>query len=196
MRKENIEIVRLTAKEILHSLLDATVLPFSAFDKNYKTRKTVEQYALDRNFDRENLKQKIQYLKQKKLINVYTEGKDKFIEITKRGVRDIGWNQIGKSENATKWDGNWRIILFDIPEKKKGDRDIIRKKLLEIGCIQIQKSVYVYPFDCKQDFDLINYYIGSKYYMKYMVAEIIEGEQEIILKFIKKGVLEKNDLKK
>src|SRR3989338_4583595 len=42
-----------------------------------------------------------------------------------------------------KWDKKWRVVCFDIPEKKKYVRHIIHNKLKEIGCYRLQDSVFV-----------------------------------------------------
>lgn len=50
-----------------------------------------------------------------------------------------------------KWNGKWLIVVFDIPEKKKRDRDILRNKLYELGFGKLQRSVFISPFDIYED---------------------------------------------
>lgn len=52
-----------------------------------------------------------------------------------------------------KWDGFWRIVIFDIPEKKKEIRRRLQSKLVELGFGMWQKSVYISPFDWEEDID-------------------------------------------
>ena len=49
------------------------------------------------------------------------------------------------------WDGYWRLIIFDIPEKERGKRQRLRNKLLELGFGMWQKSIYLSPFDWEED---------------------------------------------
>lgn len=51
-----------------------------------------------------------------------------------------------------KWDGKWRIIIFDVPEKLKGKRELLRGELKAYGFLQIQKSVLAYPHPLPQEF--------------------------------------------
>lgn len=44
-----------------------------------------------------------------------------------------------------KWDGVWRIVIFDISEKQKHIRNMVRKKLKKLGFGKWQKSVYLTP---------------------------------------------------
>ena len=53
------------------------------------------------------------------------------------------------------WDGLWRIVLFDIPEKQRGGRDALRSRLRELGFFQFQKSALVYPHPCFDEIDLV-----------------------------------------
>ena len=51
-----------------------------------------------------------------------------------------------KKAEKIKWDGRWRIIFFDIPEKKKEKRNYLRSVIKVIGFKEFQKSVWVYPY--------------------------------------------------
>lgn len=51
-----------------------------------------------------------------------------------------------------QWDGKWRIIIFDIPEKLRGKRDLLRRELVGFGFRQLQQSVWVYPHTLPQAF--------------------------------------------
>ncbi len=46
---------------------------------------------------------------------------------------------------VSKWDGKWRIVIFDIPEKAKKERDTLRKLLLKNDFKKWQASVYISP---------------------------------------------------
>ena len=61
-----------------------------------------------------------------------------------------------------KWDGRWRVIIFDIPEKSRRIRRIFQRKLLEIGFYQLQKSVWVHPFPCEAEVEFLKDFFGVK----------------------------------
>jgi CRISPR-associated endonuclease Cas2 len=50
-----------------------------------------------------------------------------------------------------KWDHLWHLIIFDIPEVKRKQRDKFSRLLSVIGCFRIQRSVYAYPYDCRKE---------------------------------------------
>ncbi|OGE65094.1 hypothetical protein A3I48_02435 [Candidatus Daviesbacteria bacterium RIFCSPLOWO2_02_FULL_36_7] len=47
-----------------------------------------------------------------------------------------------------KWDGKYRIVIFDIPEKRRVTRDLLRSKLKSWGFVLWQKSVWVTKKNC------------------------------------------------
>lgn len=47
-----------------------------------------------------------------------------------------------------KWDGKWRMVIFDIPEKKRAARDLLRYHLKAWGFTPWQQSVWVSKENC------------------------------------------------
>lgn len=76
-----------------------------------------------------------------------------------------------------KWDRRWRVVIFDIPEKRKNTRDRLRLFMSEYGFARLQDSVWIYPYDCE---DLIalakaNFCIGAD--VLYMIVERLERDK-------------------
>src|SRR3989344_3005352 len=69
----------------------------------------------------------------------------------------VGANGIEKLKlpSKKKWDKKWRIVLFDIPEPKKKTRDALRRKLKKLGFLEFQKSVFIFPFPCRDEINFI-----------------------------------------
>lgn len=62
------------------------------------------------------------------------------------------------------WDGKWRLFSFDIPEEFRNARIMIGRKLKSLGCYNIQRSVFVYPYDCKRELEFVSkHYKVSKF---------------------------------
>ena len=51
-----------------------------------------------------------------------------------------------------KWDGKWRMVIFDVPGRKNWKRDRLREKLKQLGFGMWQKSVYITPHPISDDF--------------------------------------------
>ncbi len=46
-----------------------------------------------------------------------------------------------------QWDKKWRIVVFDIEEKERKTRNFLRRQLKLMGFGQLQKSVWLSPYD-------------------------------------------------
>lgn len=57
-------------------------------------------------------------------------------------MTDLGKTALGV-ESEEKWDGKWRIVIFDIPEQKRIIRNLFRRRLKDWGFKRWQQSVWV-----------------------------------------------------
>ncbi len=64
------------------------------------------------------------------------------IALLPKGVMKLLRSLAPKRTKQKVWDGKWRIVVFDIPEKYKPTREMLRRYLYELGFSQIQKSVF------------------------------------------------------
>ncbi len=70
-----------------------------------------------------------------------------YLKLTPRGKKElikILLNEINKNK---KWNGKWYVLIFDIPEKRRRYRIHLINTLKNIGFYQLQKSVWIFPFD-------------------------------------------------
>ncbi len=68
--------------------------------------------------------------------------KEKSYELTALGFR-IAKIFKGKKIVEQVWDGKWRIVMFDIPEKKREERNWLRYELYALDYKPLQKSVFM-----------------------------------------------------
>jgi len=74
-----------------------------------------------------------------------------------------------------KWDGKWRMVAFDIPEKYRKGRDALRQKLKKIGFCELQKSVLITPYECKEEISLLVKYFDLEKYVRFGVLESVDN---------------------
>lgn len=91
----------------------------------------------------------INRLKNSGLIKIDKESD--IFRLTKKGEKEafIAYFNAEKSSYSNKkpkWDGKWRIVLFDVPEKKRRHRDYLRNLIKSLGFRELQKSVWVSPY--------------------------------------------------
>ncbi|OHA09179.1 MAG: hypothetical protein A3B37_01395 [Candidatus Sungbacteria bacterium RIFCSPLOWO2_01_FULL_59_16] len=99
----------------------------------------------------------IHYLKRHNLVIVRESNGKSVVEITEAGRRKLREYDFEKLtiKRPKRWDGKWRLIAFDIPEKKKLARDALRRKLKELGFLQAQRSVWIHPFECRNEINFV-----------------------------------------
>ncbi len=77
------------------------------------------------------------------------------------------------------WDGKWRMVGFDVPEKVRWGRDALRKKIKKLGFYELQKSVFVFPYDCKNEIDFIIEFFEIRKYVRFGILESIDNGQHL-----------------
>ena len=81
-----------------------------------------------------------------------------------------------KLQKPKRWDGKWRVLIFDIPEKRKGLRDKVRRTLTAVGFVRLQDSVWLYPYDCEDLIVLLkaDFKIGKD--LLYLIVDSLEND--------------------
>lgn len=191
-------ILALTAREILLSLFDLSHGFGALFELRRPLRRKYQDYIKERIEHKRQFARMIYYLRNQKLIKTYYEGKEKFIELTDRGRQRIAKTVMRDEfeiKKPQKWDGKWRIVIFDIPEDLKKTRESIRKILKELGFYQLQKSVFIYPFDCIEEIKFIEQTFVIDQYVQFIIAERLETEADVLAYFIEKQIISPKMLK-
>lgn len=67
------------------------------------------------------------------------------LKITERGWQYLKEDFPFVDWQQEKWDGYWRMVIFDIAEKNNSVRQKLRRELLRLKFGQLQKSIYITP---------------------------------------------------
>lgn len=117
----------------------------------------------------------------------YRENKEGVVEIklTKDGQEKVLKYQIDemKVKKPAKWDKKWRVVVFDIPEKRKKDREALRNKLRDLKFKELQKSVFISPYECEDEIDFITEVFGIRQHVLFMRVNSFTNQERFELKF-------------
>ena len=151
------------AKDILKWLLISGII-YVAASSPYFWRNLIKSYLRWRKYPRKKVVDTFYRLRKRGLIRFKKKGKQIYIYLTKEGKKMAGFLQIDdlKIKRPKKWDGKWRVLIFDIAQLKKLYREALRGKLKELGFYQLQKSVWVCPFDCRAEVEILKDFFGLK----------------------------------
>ena len=114
-------------------------------------------------------------MKQKGVFEYMGEDKNGYqiYQLTEKGVSDVRKFTLETLEikSATKWDGKWRLVIFDIPEKYKKARGALRDKLKEMNFFPLQKSAWVYPFPCEAEITFLKEVFNIRPFVELLTVE-------------------------
>lgn len=97
-----------------------------------------------------------------------------FLSLTSLGETKLRGIEYKELKRPKKWDCKWRVLIFDIPEKRRVTRDKLRRTLVLVGFIKLQDSVWAYPYPCEDFVALLkaDFKIGKD--ILYLIVEEIE----------------------
>lgn len=150
-----------------------------------KALKKLDQKSYDREIQRT-----LRYMRQQDLLKGdYKHG----LQITDKGRTRIKKRTTGvagiKIPKPDVWDNIWRIFLYDIPEIKMTSRHGLAYKLKNLGFIQLQRSVWVFPYPCRAEVEELTTILEVDKYITYIESQTIDNQVELINKFKKSGIM-------
>ncbi len=135
-----------------------------------------------RGFDPGKYRRTVRDLHKRGLVEILTKHDEKFIELTSRGVLEALLKK-AKIKITEKWDGKWRLVMFDIPESSKPKRRLFRVLLLQNGFKKLQASVYISPYPLNRSaLDYLRQ-TGLIGYVRIMRVDDLDDDTDIKKKF-------------
>mgnify|MGYP003408116190 FL=1 len=164
-------------KTVLKTLSKKAVLPI------IELKNEVKEVILDE-FDQYS--QKPEYAISRSIKNLVESG---MVEILKSDNQDyVRMTQEGRNKLhsitleaegalvSTTWDGFWRIILIDIPEERKSEREAVRYLLKKAGFVCLKNSAWISPFPYEHLFTNIKKDLGFTQEMIIFVTDKVDDE--------------------
>ena len=124
------------------------------------------------------LRRTLERLHEQKLVEIQETEKEAVVKITRAGrerVLRYALDEMEIEEPAT-WDGKWRLIIYDVPVKKRYFQDLFRKAIKKLGLYQLQKSVFLTPYPCDGQIEFLREYFQVGGEVLYMIVERFEND--------------------
>ncbi len=142
-------------KAILKTISQKKAISMKSIKENIKD----STYYKDKNQANTVDKKKLNYAITRSVNNLLSGGlieslnseRSQYFRLTKNGKQKLN-NIILESDLSlvsTRWDGFWRIILLDLSEERKSEREALRYLLKKAGFFCVKNSVWIsmYPFE-------------------------------------------------
>lgn len=172
-------------QKLLLLLLGGVIIGMSGSSKRFG-RMSRSIPAVFKELDRRYLNKLIREFYRDRLVDMIDVADDETkVVLTEKGKLQAMQFKVDDMEikKPKLWDGKWRIVVFDVPEKIRAARDALRMKLRELGFYELQKSVFVYPFECRDEIDFIAEVFDIRSRIRYGRLEHITNEAELIKYF-------------
>jgi len=131
--------------------------------QQHKRRKTKQEFN-----------QLVYYLKKKGYIKIKNLEQNKGVILTKKGEEKVLRIKFKIRRKEERSDKKWQMIIFDIPEKKRHLRDLLRDKLCLLEYRMLQQSIWVCPYDVQKETEFILRKYSLDPYVKLFLIEEIE----------------------
>jgi len=106
----------------------------------------------------------------------------KFFKLTQKGEAKLRQLELidFRLKRPKRWDGKWRVLIFDIKEKRRHLRDKVRLTLKAVGFIKLQYSVWVYPYDCSSQLSFLRDFFNlDESEMRVVVSDNIGNDRKL-----------------
>jgi len=189
MKKFNNKITRLKIGPVMQKTLllieGGIVLGLTRRpDKYFKIVKKISKEW--QKINERSLRTAIQKLYQSKLID-FKEKSDGTVSMTltdngKKKIIQFNLDLI-EIKKPKQWDRLWRLVIFDIPEEERRGRNALAVKLKELGFYPLQKSVFIHPYECKNEVDFIVELFNLRPYVRLFTIKETDIELDLRSKF-------------
>lgn len=136
-------------KAILKTLTRNKVVSFDSLQNEVKN--TIESSYKSKNRPEYAISRSIKNLVSLGLIECFSSERQPFFRLSKEGKKKINSNALDNDTAlvSNSWDGFWRIIILDLPEDRKNEREALRYLLKKAGFVCLKNSVWVsvYPYE-------------------------------------------------
>lgn len=145
--------------------------------------------------DRKELERRVEkqiyYLKRQKYIELVPQGSDYRVEVTRKGrkmLKKFKFDSLLVDTDGQKWNGNWWLVIADIPSKKfRYAANQFHNKLKQMYFYPLQRTAWAYPFDPRAEVDYVATYYKIEHFVTTMeIVNLEKSDERVLLKHFKK----------
>ncbi len=117
------------------------------------------------------------------LIERVSSPQNEYARLTKEGKKKMHSLELEHDTSLvnTSWDGLWRIILLDLPESRKAERESLRYLLKKAGFVCLKNSAWISPFPFEHLFTNIKKDLGLTTELMIITTSDIDEETKKVL---------------
>lgn len=161
------------SKKIIKVLGQKSAIPVPEL-QNMESDTPSQKYAITR---------ALKGLKEAGLVESISSTQNEYARLTKEGKKKMHSLELDndKAVMSTSWDGFWRIILLDLPENRKSERESLRYLLKKAGFVCLKNSAWISPLPYEHLFTNIKKDLNLTTELMIIVTQNIDDETKKFL---------------
>jgi DNA-binding transcriptional regulator PaaX len=172
LAKDLLRLIASAEKALEHSeLLDALTV--------------IDKFNPETPYERNRIWKAIKYLEEQQRISLSKKGNRHFMYVTEAGEMKLAEEEIWELaiRPQKKWDGQWRLVLCEVPASHARARTLFKDKLHEMGFREYQTSVFIYPYECFSEIDAVAQWCHIEPYVQYITAIKVSNSDDLRQEF-------------
>ena len=147
--------------------------------REYKKMRRERDFAEWEKYNLSRLRYMLKRLHKQKLVRISRRNGQDVVELTRKGkMKRLAYNLEAMSiERPDRWDGRWRVIIYDISKLKRKSQESLRRMFKKLNLLPLQKSVYLSPYPCDREVEFLREYFDVSEEVIYIRADKIENEE-------------------
>lgn len=149
------------------------LIALSKEEKRKKQSKEWERFNLWR------LRAVLKRLHKQKMVEVAEKDGEVVVVLTEKGRVKYLKNKLEEMiiEKPKNWDGKWRLVIYDIAGYKRSVQCTFRETLKRLRFLRLQKSVYLYPYQCEDEIEILRQFYGIVEEVTVLTVGKLENEE-------------------
>lgn len=161
-------------RDLAWFLLESGVEVWGWFERpwsfSYPFYKEAERF-LGRRYSHGAIDESLRRFRRRGLTRIKSGKNGELVVLTKEGQARLRWHLAHLLRlKKVRWDGRWRLVLFDIPDKMRPASERFRSALIRLGLKKLQGSVWVSRLPCEQEVRVLASLYGVRDYVRFVEA--------------------------
>ncbi|MBI2624547.1 hypothetical protein HYW67_03560 [Candidatus Parcubacteria bacterium] len=141
----------------------------------------LQPFVRRRRYQPAAMRRSLYRLRAERLVRFRKRAREITVVMTDRGRQRLVQYRLAEltPRKPGRWDGQWRMIIFDIPEERRAARAALRARLRQLEFHQLQRSVFITPYPCREAVEFLNACYGVERYVHYLEVSSIDCNQAL-----------------
>lgn len=122
-------------------------------------------------------------LQQKGMISSFKKQKETSFGLTHEGKEWISSYKFRYAKSLKTWEGKWFLVTFNIPEKRRSLRNLLRERLKGLGFGRLHSNLWISPYNLKTECSKIIEELRLEEYVSMFITDYMgKDERDLVFR--------------